>query len=63
MNLVKINVAIEEAKKFIERAEVVQEKAKNTKDDYWLWPSKENAALKRQSMELTRALAELRKPM
>ena len=60
MNLVKINVAIEEAKKFIERAEVVKEKEKD--NETWLWPSKENASLKRQSMELSRALSELRKP-
>lgn len=30
-------------------------------EEYWPWPSKEWAAVKRTSMDLTRALAQLRK--
>jgi hypothetical protein len=37
--------------------DVVQES-----NDNWLWGSKKTGALRRKSMDLTRALAEMRKP-
>jgi len=49
--------AISEAEKFIERAK----NAIAAKDDWNKQPAAKNAAMKRTSMELTRALAEVRK--
>ena len=54
MNDEKIKEAVREAKRFIEKAKTVRAD--------WR-PSKEAGALKRASMDLTRALAELRKPL
>ena len=61
MNLKKIKTSIDAAEEFIKRANALKEK--EPESDTWFWGSKESSALKRQSMELTRALAELRKPM
>ncbi len=55
----KVKICIKEAKEFIERAKVVLERAKE--DKYIFFGCKETGALRRQSLELTRALAELRK--
>lgn len=58
----KITEAIAEAKRFIHRAEVLQARRKK---DTWLkqWDaSREGGACRRASMDLTRALADLRRP-
>ena len=61
MNLDTVNEAITEARRFIQRAEawkkVEAEKAKS----YYNNP-KESGAMRRASMDLTRALAKMRKP-
>lgn len=49
------------AKVFLERAKVVHAAWQQGKEHTWLAP-KETGALRRASMDLTRALAELRKP-
>ena len=55
-----IKQAIIEAKRFISRAENWKDRLK--KDYYAQYSCKEGGACKRASMDLTRALAELRKP-
>lgn len=54
-----VKKAIEEAQKFIDRAEVLME---NETDHTSFWGSKASGATRRASMELTRALAEMRRP-
>jgi hypothetical protein len=57
----KIEEAVSEARRFIKRAGVVVAKAKQSR--YGLADCrKESAAVKRSSLDLTRALAEMRKP-
>ena len=48
--------AVAEAKRFLEIAKAVPKP-----EGGWFYPSKETAAAKRASMDLTRALAEMRK--
>ena len=60
MNLAKLKIAIFEAERFLKRAKALQLQERNTTSN--LWPSKEAAATKRASLELTMALVELRKP-
>jgi len=55
----KIKEAMTEADKFIMRAEHLLERLKN--DEWAKYQCKESAALKRTSMDLTRALTEYRK--
>ena len=57
MTVTKINAAIKEAQEFIKRAKVVVDEASDNR----MWGSKSAGALRRSSMELTRALAEMRK--
>ena len=52
--------AIDEAKRFIKKAGIAQKKMKE--DSYAICGCKETGAVKRASMDLTRVLAELRKP-
>lgn len=54
-----VKKAIEEAQKFIDRAETLIE---DEKDRDFFWGSKASGATRRASMELTRALAEMRRP-
>lgn len=72
MNIVTLTVAIKETERFIDAALKAQarweldwlkdsKRLNLTKRDYYTNVSKENAACKRASMELTRALSELRK--
>jgi len=61
MTLETLNTAIAEAKRFIKRAEAAKKRNYKGNGEYVLWFSKESAAAKRASMDLTRALAELRK--
>ena len=58
MKLDDIVVAEQEAKKFLARVKVVREAHK--KNRTIIYGSKETGALKRQSMELTRALSRMR---
>jgi len=53
-----VEKAVEEAREFIKRAE----DALAMKSTVFVYPSMASGALRRQSMELTRALAEMRKP-
>ena len=80
MNLVKLNTAIAEAERFLERARAALEAHRAAVqpmpgyEDYeeqarmhpverlHLWNPRENGAVRRSSMDLTRALADLRKP-
>jgi hypothetical protein len=61
MTLETLNTAIAEARRFIKKAEEAKKKNYTGKGEYVLWCSKESATAKRASMDLTRALAELRK--
>lgn len=60
MNIETLNNAIKEAVRFIEMPHAVTDRAK--KDKYIFLGCKETAACKRASLDLTRALSELRKP-
>lgn len=60
MQLDKVKDAQAEARKFLQRCDELL-KASEPAGDY-LWGNKHTAAVRRQSMELTRSLSELRKP-
>ena len=60
MNLRTVKKAITEAKRFIDAAEMVV--ADRTERDVYIGPSKYSGACRRASMELSRALSELRRP-
>lgn len=64
MNRQKIEDSIEEAHKFIERANTVLRDIIGKKDDVLSYGggNKNSGALRRQSLELTNSLANLRKP-
>ena len=55
-----ISAAVVEAKKFVSRAQAVLERAKDDKYAF-VTGNKASGALRRQSLELTRALAEMRR--
>ena len=55
----KLNSAIIEAERFIEKAKLAQVRLAN--DDWAKYRCKEASAAKRASMDLTRSLTELRK--
>jgi hypothetical protein len=64
MNRAKLATAIEEAKRFIARAESLPEPEPYTSGDYTFMHNyfpREQGAIKRASMDLTRALADLRR--
>jgi hypothetical protein len=58
MNTQGIKAALVEAEKFITKAKVLLADG----DDWALCGTKDSGALRRQSLELTRSLAEMRKP-
>jgi len=60
--LVALENAVDEAERFIEKAKAALKRI-NDEDDrgYWCYSSKENAAAKRASMDLSRALTEVRR--
>jgi hypothetical protein len=60
MRVPAIEKALAEARQFAGRAQAVLNAAKD--DKYLFFGSKLTGSLRRQSLELTRALAELRKP-
>lgn len=57
-----ITLAVIEARRFLDAAEVVLKTGDATTYTQHLYQSKDNARVKRASMDLTRALAEMRKP-
>ena len=59
MNKAKIEQCERLCREFLERAKAVKAEIKN---EVWYFGCKETSALRRTSMELTRALAELRRP-
>ena len=61
MILCKVDKAIQEANRFIVVAQAAQFRLLNDNMAY-ITGSKETAAAKRSSLDLTRALAEMRKP-
>lgn len=61
MKLADINKAKREALEFIRRADVVIKETPKDKDWYLMCGSRNTGALKRQSMELTNALADMRR--
>jgi len=61
MNLKKLELAMYEAKRFLDKAKLAKERMKGDESYYWMG-SKETSAVKRASLDLTRSLAELRKP-
>ena len=60
MNIETISKAEAEAKEFIKRCKAVREREQEYA--YCFFGCQETGALRRQSMDLTRALADLRKP-
>lgn len=62
MTINDINEAITETKRFIKAAEARKKRAKDdNEDERWMMgQTKEGGALRRASMDLTRALAKLR---
>ena len=60
MNNKKVREAIAEARRFIRRADDVLQEEKENK--YYYFGTKASGAVRRSSLDLTRALAELRKP-
>ena len=63
MNKRAVRTAVEEARRFIAKAEKVlaRDFQAETADDESLWRSPETAATSRASLDLTRALAEMRR--
>lgn len=59
MNITKLDVAIAEAYRFIDKAKAARVKLED--EPTAAWGSKETSAAKRSSMDLTRSLSELRK--
>ena len=61
MNPKTVNKAVEEAQRFLDAAEAWKKAEADKVKSYFAVP-KESGACRRASMDLTRALAELRKP-
>ena len=59
MNLEKLKEVESKAEEFLRRLKIARAKIQNTE---YFSSSKETAALKRSSLDLTRALAEMRRP-
>jgi len=64
MNAAKVALAIAEAERFLIRADAVRRSKASQfgTETHYMYCPKESGAMKRASMDLTRALAELRKP-
>lgn len=62
MNNEKITQAVREAKRFLEKHKEYAESLSQTEHGYGIFGTKQSGALRRASMDLTRALAEMRKP-
>ena len=65
LTIYKIDKALAECNRFIEAAikakKAAMENQAGFKNTDWSYPRKENGTMKRASLDLTRALAELRK--
>lgn len=61
MKIENIKKAVEEATRFLERTKALYEGMKAKGEYMWANP-KQSGAVRRASMDLTRALAEMRKP-
>ena len=61
MNKAKLETAMYEARRFLQKAAVLHEL--KTHSGQYYYASKESGALRRASMDLTRALSDLRKPL
>jgi len=55
-----IQVAADEARRFLRRVTEYQSETEAFGDGSWMYLSKERATVKRSSMDLTRALADMR---
>ncbi|BEV00107.1 hypothetical protein [Novosphingobium olei] len=62
MNIEDIKTAEAEANRFLERVEAAKAAFKNHNGHWWNHDTTATAALRRASMDLTRALAQLRRP-
>ena len=62
MKMQMLDVAISEAERFLKRAKRCRKTQATSERGYTYWDYKETGATKRSSMDLTRALADLRKP-
>lgn len=68
MNRIKLETAVAEAKRFLERVEALKRESGGDPRSvlaltgHYYSYQKQTAAVRRASMDLTRALAELRKP-
>lgn len=64
MNTTSIQKAVREAQTFIDRAKAALDEVESSRYSgcYGLPPTAKTGALRRSSMELTRALAEMRRP-
>ena len=62
MNTIEIRNAIAEAERFLDRARDALNASICPYDSNSITPSKESGALRRASMDLTRALADMRRP-
>jgi hypothetical protein len=62
MNKVKLGIAMAEARRFLRKAEAAQKRMKDGEPlgPHYYSGTKENAACKRASLDLTRTLADLR---
>lgn len=56
----RIELAVLAAREFLRRADLVRERFEDAQP--WASPCRETGALRRQSLELTMALAEMRRP-
>lgn len=61
MNRKTVAAAVKEAREFIRRAEAWEKEGVSSVGEY-VYASRKGGDLRRQSMELTRALTEMRKP-
>ena len=61
MNKAKLETAMYEARRFLQKAAVLHEL--KTHSGQYYYASKESGELRSASMDLTRALADLRKPL
>ncbi len=62
MRIEKIRVAVEMARLFARQGEELIQATKTESGKYLLFGSKQSASLRRLSMNLTRELAEMRRP-
>lgn len=62
MNLERLEIAMQEAERFLERARTLQQLVPPDRPCFLSEHRKASGAVRRASMELTRALTELRKP-